>query len=397
MRILQVCLKPPYPKLDGGCIAIAAMTESMLISNHDLKVICVSTHKHPFKAEKVPAEVLKRTKMEAVEVDTQLKPIDAIINLFSNKSYNIKRFYSQDFENRLVEILTTEEFDVVHLESIFCTPYVDVIRKHSKSKVVVRAHNIEFQIWQQLAENEKNPLKKWYLNLLSNRLKNYELSILNQVDAIVPITNSDKDELRKLGITTAMEVVPIGIKVAEITQANLSANNLHLYHLGAMDWAPNIEGVSWFLDEVWPKIEANYPSVLCSCAGRKMPASLLSRSSEKLHFQGEVASVSEFVSDKNVAVIPLLSGSGMRVKIVEALAFGKVVITTSIGATGIPYADGKNILIVNTPEEFVDKIKLLIDQPELLKSIGLEARKLAEAEFNLQNLSSKLTYFYANL
>jgi glycosyltransferase involved in cell wall biosynthesis len=101
----------------------------------------------------------------------------------------------------------------------------------------------------------------------------------------------------------------------------------------------------------------------------------------------------DFTLDKNVAVIPLLSGSGLRVKIVEALALGKVVVTTSIGAMGIPYSDGKNMLIANSPEEFVSQIQKLMEKPILLKNISKGARKLAESEFDLHNLSSKLTYF----
>ena len=376
---------------------MAAITEGFLLDGHLVKVLCMSTHKHPFSASKVPSEILTKTEMQAVEMDTRIKPLDAILNLFSSDSYNIERFYSQEFENRLVEILKASEFDIIHLESIFCTPYLNAIRLHSKAKVVVRAHNIEFKIWEQLASQERNSIKKRYLNLLASRLKKYELDVLMKVDGIVAITKEDASELKHLGISVPFEIVPIGMDVNSIQSNPLQTDSLHLYHLGAMDWQPNIDGITWFLNEIWPKIEAQFPSVSCSLAGRKMPASLLSGSSGNLRIEAEVSSVSEFISDKNVAIVPLLSGSGMRVKIIEALAFGKVVITTSLGATGIPYEDGENMLIANSPDEFVQKIRLLHDNPDLITSIGTEARKLAEVEFDLKNLSSKLTYFYANL
>ena len=397
MRILQVCLKPPYPKVDGGCVAIAAMTESLLIAEHDVKVLCMSTHKHPFDTQKVPADILEKTEMEAVEMDTRLKPYDALLNLFSSESYNIKRFYSKAFEARLIEILNQNEFDIIHLESIFCTPYLKTIRNHSKAKIVVRTHNTEFRIWEQLATQESNPIKKWYLNLLASRLKKYELDVLNKVDGIVAITKDDSEGLRQLGISVPMEVAPIGMKVSEIEAKPVQVNPIHLYHLGAMDWLPNVEGINWFVNEIWPKITKEFPNLKCSLAGRKMPASLLSQSSGNLTIEGEVSSVSEFISDKNVAVIPLLSGSGLRVKIVEALAYGKVVITTPLGATGIPYVNGKNMLIADSPEDFVKQIKWLNENPESVQTISTEARKLAEREFDLSSLSSKLTYFYANL
>jgi glycosyltransferase involved in cell wall biosynthesis len=397
VRILQVSLKPPYPKVDGGCVAIAAMTESMLLAGHEVKVLCMSTHKHWFDAKKVPTDILQKTEMEAVEMDTRIKPLDAFLNLFSSKSYNVERFFSEDFEKRLKDILRENEFDIIHLESIFCTPYLGVIRTHSKAKIVVRAHNIEFRIWQQLAEQESNPLKKWYLKLLASRLKEYEIEVQNKVDGIVAITKDDREGLKQLGVSVPIDVVPIGMNVTEIETKPLQSESIQLYHLGAMDWLPNVEGIKWFVNDIWPKIAREFPDVKCSLAGREMPASLLSHSSGNLIIEGAVSSVSEFISDKNVAIIPLLSGSGLRVKIVEALAFGKAVITTSLGATGIPYENGKNMLISNSPDEFLKQIRLLKDNPELIASIGNEARELAKREFDLKNLSSKLTYFYANL
>ena len=394
MRILQVCLKPPYPKVDGGCMAISAMTESMLMAGHSVKVLCMSTHKHPFNPAQVPAEFLAGTLMEAVEMDTRIKPLDALVNLFSSESYHIKRFYSTDFALRLTQILKENEFDIIHLESIFCTPYLQEIRAESSAKVVVRAHNIEFEIWQQLAQKERNPLRAWYLNFLASRLKTYETDVLKRVDAI---TNEDEIELNNLGIQIPMEVIPIGMNVTDIEVKPLQTESIQLYHLGAMDWPPNIEGINWFLDEVWPLVEAKYPNIYCWLAGRKMPSSLLSRSKERLNIEEEVSSVSTFFSDKNVAIVPLLSGGGMRVKIVEALAFGKVVITTPLGATGIPFEDGKNILLASTPDQFAEKIGSLETNPSLIRKIGIKARALAEQEFDLKNLSSKLTYFYANL
>jgi glycosyltransferase involved in cell wall biosynthesis len=128
-----------------------------------------------------------------------------------------------------------------------------------------------------------------------------------------------------------------------------------------------------------------------------MPESLLSRSKGNLSIRGEVTDLEDFLSDKHVAVVPLFAGSGMRVKIVEALYYGKVVITTQLGATGIPYTNGKNILIADTANEFIEAVNKLSQNLELIRSIGIEARRLVEQEFDLKKLSSKLTYFYANI
>lgn len=377
-------------------MAIAAMTKSLLLTESEMKLLTMETDKHPFSLEKFPVEIANFTNPESVYIDTNVKPFDALLNLFSSSSYNINRFFCAQFNTKLKQLITENNYDIIHLESIFCTPYLSTLRKYSNAKVVLRAHNVEFKIWELLALNESNPLKKWYLNLLARRLKNYEVSILKEVDGIIAITSNDAADFKTLGIQTITETIPIGMDVEKIESCNLS-EQLSLYHIGAMDWAPNIEGVDWFLNEVWPSITTQIPEATCHLAGRKMPTSLLSRNKGNLKIEGEVKAASEFISDKNIAVIPILSGSGMRVKIIEALAHGKVVVTTSLGATGIKYLDGTNLLIANTPSEFVEKLQLLQNQPALIRTIGSEARKLAEQEYDLKKLSSKLTYFYGKL
>lgn len=397
MRILQVCLKPPYPKVDGGCMAIAAMTEAMLMEGHSVSLLCMSTHKHPFNTSKIPDGILTGTEMEAVEMDVRIRPMDAFLNLFSSGSYNITRFYSTAFENRLISIIDNDKFDIVLLESIFCTPYLRVIRENTKAKVIVRTHNVEFRIWEQLAQQETGPLRKLYLKFLAKRLSTFEINTLKQVDGIIAITEEDSLEFENMEVGCPIRITPIGFDVQNISPVILNTDKVSIYHIGAMDWQPNIDGVTWFLDNVWNRITKEFPEIYCHLAGRNMPKRLLGRSKGNLKISGEVDSIEAFISDKNVAVVPLRSGSGMRVKIVEALTQGKVVITTSIGATGIPFTDGENILIANTPDQFVQKVWMLQKAPELITRIGKNARKLAEEKFDLEKLSTELTYFYENL
>ncbi|MGB1318246.1 MAG: glycosyltransferase [Flavobacteriales bacterium] len=393
MNILQVCLKPPYPKVDGGCMAMAAITESLLLGKHEVKCLTMATHKHPFRLEKVPQKIQDETKIESVQIDTKIKPFDALINLFGSASYNIERFESEEFEAKLISILAADDYDTIILESLFCTPYIASIRKVSTAKIIVRAHNVEFQIWEALALGQSSFLKKQYLGLLARRMKAYEIKALNNVDGILCITEEDKRELEQLGVNTPIDVQPIGMNISALQYKTPKIGAANLYHVGAMDWEPNIEGVNWFVDDIWPLLTERFPTLKCHLAGRKMPDYLIQQSTENLVVQGEVDSVKAFTEDKNVAIVPLLSGSGLRVKIVEALALGKVVITTSVGAMGIPYSDGQNMLIANSPEEFVAQIEKLIQKPILVQEISKSARKLAESEFDLHNLSTKLTYF----
>lgn len=377
-------------------MAIAAITEGLLASGNELKCLTMATGKHPFQPERIPESILRKTDMESVQMDTKIKPLDAFFNLFEGTSYNIDRFYSEEFEKILVQIVKENDFETIILESVYCTPYIEVIRANTEAKILIRSHNVEYKIWSGLADSTNRFLKKWYMRLLASRLKKYEISILNKADGVLAISSLDEDQLKSDGVNTPFCVIPVGMDIKRFPKPK-PIRSLKLYHVGAMDWEPNIEGINWFVDDIWPEISNSFPDVECHLAGRKMPEYLLDEANGNLNITGEVNSVVEFVKDKPIAIVPLLSGSGMRVKIVEALALGKVVISTSLGAEGIPYEDGKNMLIANTPEEFVKQIESLNQNPKLIPEIGKEARKLAETEFDQRNLSTKLTYFCQQL
>lgn len=375
-------------------MAMAAITEGLLAEGHTVKVLCMATHRHPFSEENVPSAVQKSTRMEAVHVDVRVKPLDAFLNLFSASSYNLIRFNDNSFRAQIEVLVKEGDFDLVHLESLFCAPYIDTIRAHSSAKVVLRAHNVEHVIWQRLAQHSSNPVKRAYLNLLADRLKREEIPLLQQMDGIATITEDDLSALTNLGVTVPMRTVPMALDMRSILPRPLTGGPIGLYHLASMDWQPNVEAVEYFIREIWPLIHREMPEVAVRLAGRNMPQHLLSRSAPPLYVMGEVPSAAAFAEESQVMVAPLISGSGMRIKIVEAMALGKVVLSTTIGAEGIACTDGRDILIADTPSEFVAKLKWLREHPEMMQRIGSAARQLAETQFGLEQVTKRLTDFY---
>ena len=136
---------------------------------------------------------MQQTGIELVYLDLSVKPIPALKNMLLNKSYHVERFKSPEFNTKLIEILQKNKFDIVQFELVYMSPYITTIREYSKAKIVLRAHNIEHMIWQRIAEGTKNLLKKFYINHLVSTLQNYEISILNDYDGIIPITGEDAE------------------------------------------------------------------------------------------------------------------------------------------------------------------------------------------------------------
>ncbi len=399
MKILQICHKPPFPAIDGGCIAINNISRGLLNNKQDLKIITISTNKHPFIIEKIDQNFITKTKIEHLFIDTKLNIVDAFSNLVTYDSYNISRFFSPDFDQLVIKTLQSKKFDVVHLESLFTTPYLETIRNHSDAKIVLRSHNLEYMIWQRLAAETNNPAKKIYLNLLSNQLKKYEEDVISKIDGIAAISYEDEKKYKKLGCKAALETIPFGIdtKSYKSVKKTFDKNNLSFFHLGAMNWKPNLEAVGWLNKDIWPTISSAFPNYKLHLAGKNMPQWLINHSSKNIINHREVESAIDFMNKFDIMLVPLLSAGGIRVKIIEGMALGKVIISTKIGAEGIEYQDGVNILIANTDKEFRDKIKWLYSNPNKINEIGENAKKHIMKKYDNDLINKKLIQFYKSI
>ncbi|MDP2386716.1 MAG: glycosyltransferase family 4 protein [Bacteroidota bacterium] len=396
MHILQISNKAPYPPNDGSSIAVYNMAKGFIDNGVELHLLTVNTKKHFKDDELVPEEFKKQSNYVSVYRDTDVKPIGALLNLFSSQSFFVSRFLFKEFEEAVIKKLQENAFDIIHIEGLFMAPYMSLIKKHSKAKITLRAHNVEHLIWDRLIKNEKSTLKKWYLSLQNKRLKKLELAILDQVDGIVPITSYDMHLMKGLGLKKKYCVSPTGILLNryKVDKSNIRSNTF--FHLASMDWMPNIEAVDWFLDEVWGPYLKN-EKVEFKLAGRFMPDKYIEFAEGNLEVQGAIDNNIDFYNQHEVMIVPLQSGSGMRIKIVEGLALGKVIISTSIGAEGIQVKHGENILIADSPKEFADAIKLLINNKELKEKISHNARKFIEEKFDNTKLIAELIAFYKTL
>jgi glycosyltransferase involved in cell wall biosynthesis len=393
MKVLFLCNKSPWPTLEGGSIAMYNLIKGLLAAGHQVKVLAVNSEKFHVNPSTIPADFKQQTGIELVDIDLKIKPIDAFLNLFTNSSYHVERFISADFGHKLTEILQRSQFDIVQMETIFMMPYVDIIRSHSKAIVVLRAHNIEHLIWKRIADKTTNVCKRWYLRHLTRTLRTYELKVLSQADGIAAITRKDAGFFRRITSTPVVDI-PFGIDVKDIEYELENKREPGFFHIGAMNWMPNEEGMRWFLEKVWPLINEKFPVLKMHLAGRYMPQWITKGKFPNVEVVGEVADAGDFVRKHDVAIVPLLSGSGIRIKIIEAMAQAKPVITTEVGAEGIMYKDRENILIAATPDDFLQCAAMYVQEPELFERIGRNARSLVEEVYDNAKITERLLIFY---
>lgn len=382
MKFLQICSKPPIPLVDGGAIAMHALTESLLSNGHQVKVVCIFTDKHDFMPEKMPASYIKESDIEGVYVDTKLHALDVYSNFITRDPYNLNRFFSVDMDIRLTRILQREKFDFIILESLFTTPYLATLRRNSNAKIILRSHNIEHHIWNKLANGERNFLKKIYLKYLSRKLQNAEISAWRSVDATACISETDTIVTQAFCKSKPVFLLPMGTQPKAPIQYELENS---CYHIGSMDWLPNIEAMDWFIDEIWTKIHSELPQYHFHFAGRSMPHRFTSAISNHIYCHGEVESSESFMRSHGIMIVPLRSGSGIRVKILEAFAMGIPVIATELAVRGLPIQHQEHFLLANKPEEWISALKQLSNISER-KRIGSNALQFISTEYNAKKI-----------
>ncbi len=392
-KILQITNKPAYPSIDGGCLGMAKMS-GFYDSNPDfnIDILTLETFKHPFDKKDFDENLSEEVSIFSVKIDTKPTVSGAVKALAANKSYNLSRFKCSDFEKKLIDILKSNNYEIVQLENIFVAHYIDLIRQHSGAKIILNSANIEYEIWERMSK-KSSWVKNRYFRILAKQLKTEEQEIWQKVDGIICATNKDKKQIAKIVSPDKLITIPFYINLSKYQVDSETNTKPSFFHIGAMDWLPNIEGLDWFISSVWNKLNID---AIFNLAGKDMPTKFLEQTNPTVRVSGFVDDAIDYMKQHDVMVVPLLSGSGIRVKIIEAMALGKCVISTSIGAEGIHYENQKNILIADTEKEFSSVIKSLVDGPNKIKSIGSEARKLIENEYDISLMKDKLTSFLNN-
>lgn len=395
MRILQVTNKVPYPAKDGGAIACMNLCVGFSQLGHQVTVLSMNTVKHYINYKDIPETVKNIAAFRLVDVPARISALQALLNLiFSKKPYNAVRFISDNFSKELEKLLLNESFDIIQLEGLYLLPYIPVIRKNSKALVVYRAHNIEHEIWQRSMKVSQG-FRRFYLKNLSRRIQKFELSMLNSYDLLVPITARDESILNNMGNKKPTHVSQTGIDASVMIPNSKKLEHPTLFHLGSMEWAPNQEGLIWFVEKCWPAIHEKYPEIKFYVAGRNAPGWLQKRMElPNVVFVGEVADAYDFMNSKSVMIVPLFSGSGMRVKIIEGMALGKSIVTTPIGAEGIDVQHRRHLLIAENETDFVQAVSDLLDDQDLFLEIGRNAIGFIHENFDNLATAGKLIDFY---
>jgi glycosyltransferase involved in cell wall biosynthesis len=261
-----------------------------------------------------------------------------------------------------------------------------------------------------LAEDSANPLRRALLELESRKLARYELETCRQFDRVVWVTEEDRAAVyagQPNPASFSMSdngrhhshdlVIPICVDPEDKPAIERRAGTRRVTFLGGLHWPPNAEGVTWFVREVWPLVERHSPDAKLTLIGRDPPQELveLDRISDSIEVLGYVDDPERYLKETAVFIVPLLAGGGMRVKIIDAWSWGLPVVSTTIGAEGIGYQHGKDILIADTPDAFAEAVSQLINEPEVANTLGAAGRRTVVTRYDWRTIYRAWDQLYA--
>lgn len=307
-------------------------------------------------------------------------------------------YTSEEMKRALARVLDEDDFDLVQVESIHLMNYLPIIRAaRSRPLAVCDWHNVESDLMRQYAESERSAPRKAYARRTARLLAKFEERALSEFDAHLTVSECDAERLRSVNPQARILVIENGVDVAHFAGDESTARS-RIVFVGSMDYHANIEGVTGFTRSVWPGLHAKKPELKFTIVGRDPTAAVRELSSiDGVEVTGSVADVRPYYHEAIAAVVPLNVGGGSRLKILEAMAAGVPVVSTTRGAEGLTARNGVNILLEDSNEKFLEAILGVADDQELRKRIIAGGHALVRERYDWSTIGARLFDHYQDL
>lgn len=378
----------PFPANDGAKIVIKNSFENLQQYCEKVDLLCLNKELLTLsEKEKIPnAEVYF-----VPSINSKVKLIKALL---FNESYLVSKFFNRNFLEIIKKKIKNNNYDLIHFESLHTSKYAFAIKEEFDLPITIRFHNIESQIMQRYYDYTNNFFLQQFFKYEQQKMSVVEQRCINEIKNIIFISKEDQEYTKSKGHLISKTLVsPSGVDLDYFTNGT-DYTNYNLIYLGSMDWKPNEDAVLWFYNKVFVKLLNKFPELVFYIVGKNPSNRIKNLKSKNVIVTGKVEDVRPFCKKAGIAVIPLQVGGGMRIKILEFMAMGLPIITTSLGAEGIKYKENENILIKDSEELFFDAVRYLIDNKMERERIGKNGRVLVEEIYSWQIVSRDLFNYF---
>ncbi len=392
MNILAILLSPPVPSTAGHRVRNRGLLQALALEGHDVTVVAYGSSEEIASPSREFGKLCRE--FHLVTVPSNRMP-DRMRAVFGSKPYGALRLTTPTMQSLVQEQLATREFDAILCDDIYMAGNIPA---SNRVPVLLNKHDITCRIVRQFADAERNLAKKYYALLESRKIQRLEATTCESADRVAVCSQCDLDVLRNISPTASLSVLSNVIDVTRYPHRAAGDGHTVLF-VGAMDWLPNQDGAEFLVFDILPRLRQLAPTARVVIAGRNPSGSMLQRFGEfpDVSFTGTVPDLRPIIAKAAVCVVPLRIGSGTRLKILEAAAMAKPIVSTTLGAEGLEFCDGKEILLEDQPRAFAEAVACLLAAPHRSKSLGDAARVAVERQYSIAALRLQLRELLATL
>ena len=362
----------PFPPKDGESIVISEDAKILKKAGHKIHFLCLNTRKHFVNDDRNDQYQEYFDTIQSVSIDTAIHFDHIFSHFYGELPIQLARFESNEFRLRMQELISSYQINTIIAQGLAVTHYLKDVSEDIRK--IYRVHNIEHFIWRHYGQFSL--IKRWVGRILSRSLYRYETSQLRQVDQFVTLSHTEEMTMKELGYS---QVFAIPITLSDSKKQDYSELSKGILFVGSLDWAPNCEGLEWFIQEVYPRVS----DIPLTVAGRGSWTS----SNPSINVVTNFESLEHLFSRHRLVIVPLLSGAGIRIKILECLHAGMPLITTSKGAEGI-LMDSTIYPICDEPQNFADTLMALYHDSYRLNYISNMAKTYFTNQYSKDHISS---------
>jgi glycosyltransferase involved in cell wall biosynthesis len=376
MKILWVKAGKLWPVDTGGKIRSFNILRH-LARNHEVTLLSYYGGRRDSEYETAIAKQLPgaQTIYTAAPESTIAQSIDYILRLPSAAPYAVKKFTHPTVRREVARRLSDGSADVAVCDFLSASLNFP---EASLTPVVLFQHNVETMLWRRMADTEKSALRKLSYRIEARKMAAYETRTVQRFQHVIAVSDHDRNEMLALAPGCSITVVPTGVDTEKYQPApSVSGNPPLIVFTGSMDWEPNIDAVEYFCREIFPSVLAAFPHARFQIVGRNPHSRVRKLASSSVEVTGTVPSVAEYLRNAAVVTVPLRIGGGTRLKIFEAMAMRKAMVSTSIGAEGLDVTSGKDCLLADDAPSFASAIVAVLRDPALRRSYEDNAAALA--------------------
>jgi polysaccharide biosynthesis protein PslH len=392
LNILIVSPLFPYPTRSGFTTRVYQLTRQ-LSTRHEVTLLSYTAANEGDDVVGLASQMSVRAVERTTPPPGVRKRLAQGLTIASRRAYHCRAVHSGEMQEAIDELCSARRFDVIQLESSFLCAF----RFPRDAHLVVDEHNVEYELFQRMCEGERSLTRRLYNHREYVRFRRFEEACWRRVDACVVTSDREVEAVSSGAPDTPIAVVPNAVDLEYFAPTATPVDAHTVIFSGNLHYRPNLDAVQYFVDDIWPAVRARYPDARLNITGRSEGIDTRALARPGVELLGEVADVRPHIRAATVVVAPIRIGGGTRLKVVEALAMGKAMVTTTVGCEGVAVDDGEHLLMADDPTAFASRICDAFEKPALRQALGEAGRRLMETTYSWDLASERLEALYRQI